>query len=117
MKERYGRGPGTANLSSVKDLQMAMRRRDNPLIGYAAALADFNRLHGEETMVVDVLKQAGLTIGMLQMAGADTHDVGELFKCVRLGGGSKSDQAILLGSARTLPAGSRRPGSPPPIDR
>ncbi len=59
--------------------------------GIAAALAAVNRLHGEPTMVCDVMRDFGLTLADLKKAGADRYDLTEIRTCLMQG--NKSDRA------------------------
>lgn len=57
-----------------------MSENENKLFlrGFAVALADVMRLHGEEVIVRDVLNEAGVTVDQLKRAGVEDYDLREI---------------------------------------
>lgn len=69
------------------------------LAGFAAGLAELNRMHDQPSMVCDVLRGYGVKLLDLSNAGVEEYDLGEIAKCLRQG---NADDRL-----QVTPAGSR----------
>jgi hypothetical protein len=53
------------------------------LHGFGLALAEVNRHYQNVTAVTEVMRDAGVTPGLLQQAGLEDYDLNEIKKCWR----------------------------------
>lgn len=52
------------------------------LHGWAAALADLNRIHDEPTAVANTMRGGGVSLADLKRAGVEAYDLDEIRKCM-----------------------------------
>ena len=64
--------------------------------GIAVAIAALNRLHGEPTMVCDVLRSLGITLADIKHNGVEAYDLAEIRKCLMQGDRSDRAQAMAI---------------------
>ncbi|MDY6960281.1 MAG: hypothetical protein SV862_00055 [Pseudomonadota bacterium] len=48
--------------------------------GFATALAEVIRLHGEDTVVADVMKSSAISVEDMEAAGVEAYDLDEIRK-------------------------------------
>lgn len=65
------------------------------MAGLACGLAEIHRMHGEATMVCDVLRGFGVTLADLRRANVEDYDIVVIRAC--LAHGNADDRAQLAG--------------------